>query len=120
MTRAVSEPSAPETTAPEPTAPETTEATSTESTVSEAADAESATAAAAASSEQTLYLYYDADGSPYYSTDETSPTGEPGEPITPISCDDMSAVLTAKNGYATAVDGTPLPDCDDPEGSEQA
>ena len=32
-----------------------------------------------------------------------------------MSCADLSAVLSAKNGFATAADGTPLPDCDVPD-----
>ncbi|HEY5880817.1 MAG TPA: NlpC/P60 family protein, partial [Nakamurella sp.] len=49
------------------------------------------------------------------SSDDSAPADAPDEPITPVSCADQSAVLTAKNGFATAVDGTPLPDCDVPD-----
>jgi hypothetical protein len=46
-------------------------------------------------------------------TEDPAPA-DPDEPVHPVSCADQSAVLTAKNGYATAADGTPLPDCDVP------
>lgn len=41
----------------------------------------------------------------------------PGDraPLDPVSCADLSAVLTARNGFATTVDDTPLPDCHLPD-----
>jgi len=81
-------------------AAETTPAPAAESST---ADASAEPAAQAESSAETV------------GTAEEQAPADPDEPVHPVSCADQSAVLTAKNGFATAADGTPLPDCDEPD-----
>ena len=93
-------------------APPATESSTAESSTAESSAAESS--ADSTTAESTTAESASAESTTAESTGDPAPTVPPA-PIKPVSCADLSAVLTAKNGFATATDGTPLPDCDEPD-----